>query len=162
MKTAIGYADITPEESVPLMGYGDRTHSSEGIHDPLLACAWWLEPPGGRPLVWVVPDLCLMSVISSRELIGELALATGLAPEQILVSTTHTHSGPDVSFVSRSREPWAGRYYAKLIAGCSEAIRKTREAGVDGRIEVRLAQSDLGVNRRDAASPMTRGSCSSP
>jgi hypothetical protein len=39
-------ADITPQESVPLMGYGDRTHDSEGVHDPLFAYAWWLQSEG--------------------------------------------------------------------------------------------------------------------
>ncbi len=68
LKTAIAYEDITPKESVPLMGYGDRTHNSEGLHDPLCAYAWWLEPTGKEPLVWIVLDLCLLSVTSARQL----------------------------------------------------------------------------------------------
>lgn len=154
IKTAIAYSDITPEESVPLMGYGDRTHSSEGVHDPLFAYAWWLEPSRKKPFVWVVLDLCLLSVISVSELAAEISGHTGLAKEQILISATHTHSGPDVRFVSRSSEPWALRYYNKLIDGCVEAIQKAREQAVTGRIEVRTVESDLGVNRRDINSPI--------
>jgi hypothetical protein len=137
IKTAIAYSDITPEESVPLMGYGDRTHSSEGIHDPLFAYAWWLEPEGVEPFVWVVLDLCLLSVISVNELAAKISGKIGLAKERILISATHTHSGPDVRFVSRNSQPWAQRYYNKLIAVCAEAIQKAgvqltdRSAGSD-------------------------------
>lgn len=44
LKTAIAYEEITPKEGLPLMGYGDRTHNSEGVHDPLFAYLRWLEP----------------------------------------------------------------------------------------------------------------------
>jgi hypothetical protein len=154
IKTAIAYSDITPEESVPLMGYGDRTHSSEGVHDSLFAYAWWLEPEGVEPFVWVVLDLCLLSVISVNDLAAKISGKIGLAKEQILISATHTHSGPDVRFVSGSSQPWARKYYKKLIAGCAEAIQKAREQAVVCRIEVRTAESDLGVNRRESSSPI--------
>ncbi len=81
LKTAIAYEDITPKESVPLMGYGDRTHNSEGVHDPLFAYAWWLEPTGQEPLVWIVLDLCLLSVASASQLAQEISNRTGLHPD---------------------------------------------------------------------------------
>jgi len=148
--TAVAFSEITPAESVPLMGYGDRTHGSEGVHDPLFAYAWWLEKPGMDPFVWIVLDLCLMSVISMRELTASIAKKTEMPGDRIHISATHTHSGPDVRFVSRSKEPWARRYYEKLVDGCAEAIRKARTQAVPCRITVRTAESDLGINRRDA------------
>ena len=148
--TAVACADITPEESVPLMGYGDRTHPSEGVHDPLFAYAWWLEQPGKDPIVWIVLDLCLLSVISMRELAASISGKTGISAQRIHISATHTHSGPDVRFVSKDSEPWARRYYDKLIAGCVQATRAARSQAVPCRIEVRTSESDLGINRRNA------------
>ncbi len=152
LKTAIACEDITPGENVPLMGYGDRTHNSEGVHDPLFTYAWWLEPTEQEPLVWIVLDLSLLSVASARELAQEISNRTGVHPDRILLSTTHTHSGPDTVFISMNEEPWAKRYYDLLIEACTKAVRAARSQAFPGRIEVQIGQSDLGVNRRDTGS----------
>ncbi|MBN2553900.1 MAG: neutral/alkaline non-lysosomal ceramidase N-terminal domain-containing protein [Spirochaetales bacterium] len=154
LKTAIARADITPRESVPLMGYGDRTHNSEGVHDPLFAYAWWLEPEGCEPLVWIVLDLCLMSPSSAGRLARVISGQTGIDPDRILLSMTHTHSGPDTVFIGLNDEPWAERYYRLLIEACTRAVRSARSRAFPGRIELRTARSDLGVNRRDTARPI--------
>jgi len=154
LKTAIAYEDITPKESVPLMGYGDRTHNSEGVHDPLFAYAWWLEPGGQEPLVWIVLDLCLLSVASARLLAQEISSRTGVHPDRILLSTTHTHSGPDTVFIGMNEEPWARRYYDLLVEACLKAVQSARRRAFPGRIEVRTGRSDLGVNRRDTSAPI--------
>jgi len=154
LKTAIAFADITPAESVPLMGYGDRTHNSEGVNDPLFVYAWWLEPSGQEPLVWIVLDLCLFSVASAGILTGDIAKRSGVAPNRIFLSTTHTHSGPDTQFVGTDPAPWAVRYYARLVEACAEALRDARSRALPGRIEVHTGRSDLGVNRREAGSPI--------
>jgi hypothetical protein len=73
-----------------------------------------------------------------------------LEPERILLSTTHTHSGPDTQFISRNPEPWAIRYLDLLVDACSEAVESARSQAFAGRVEVRTGRSDLGVNRRDA------------
>jgi len=97
MKTGIAYREITPQESVPLLGYGDRTHDSEGVHDPLYAYAWWMESGGQQPWVWIVLDLCLISVVSAGELAREISRRIDVPDDRIFVSTTHTHSAPDVA-----------------------------------------------------------------
>jgi hypothetical protein len=157
MKTGISYHEITPRESVPLSGYGDRTHNSEGIHDPLYAYAWWMESSGQQPWAWIVLDLCLMSVGSAADLVREISRRTALPTDRIFVSTTHTHSAPDVHHISRSSEPWAKRYYSLLIEACSDAVNNARRRARPSRIEVRIAGSDLGVNRRDVSRPSTGG-----
>jgi hypothetical protein len=152
LKTAIAYEDITPKVSVPLMGYGDRIHNSEGVHDPLFAYAWWLEPKGQGPLVWIALDLCLLSVTSAGQLSQAISSRTGLHPDQIRLSTTHTHSGPDTQFISTNEESWARRYYDLLVEACAKAVQAARGRAFHGRIEVRTGRSDLGVNRRDKSS----------
>ena len=152
IRTAIAKADITPQESVPLMGYGDRTHNSEGVHDPLFAYAWWLEPENGEAFAWVVLDLCLLSVPAMQDLASAISEKVDLPTGRIHLSATHTHSGPDVRFVSRDDEPWAQRYYRRLIDGCAAAVRQAGESAVPCTIEVRTAESELAVNRRDSRS----------
>jgi hypothetical protein len=156
MRTGIAYREITPRESVPLLGYGDRTHDSEGIHDPLYAYAWWMESGGLQPWVWIVLDLCLISVVSSGELALEISRRIDVPAGRIFVSTTHTHSAPDVHHIGRSSEPWAKRYYSLLIDACSAAVQSAREQASPAKIQVRSAESDLGANRRDVSRPVDR------
>ncbi len=154
LRMAIGHTDITPQESVPLQGYGDRTHDSEGVHDPLYAYAWYCESPGDPPFVWVALDLCLMSVITARELAAALSATTAMPADRIFISTTHTHSGPVARFISRDTSPWAVRYYGMLRERLGELIQETRQRAFRGSIEVRTGASRIGVNRRDAAAPI--------
>ena len=56
MHLGITAIDITPQTSVPLEGYGDRTQRSQGTHDALQAYAWLVDNTckdrsyGARPL----------------------------------------------------------------------------------------------------------------
>ncbi|MCX7040537.1 MAG: neutral/alkaline non-lysosomal ceramidase N-terminal domain-containing protein [Spirochaetes bacterium] len=157
VKTGIARRDITPQESVPLFGYGDRTHDSTGIHDPLSVYAWWIEGEGEAPFAWVVLDLCLMGIGAARQLASEAAAqaaAPGLTGERLLVSTTHTHSGPDTLGIESDDRPWAKRYYRLLVERTAQAIVEAREGARACTIEVREAAGSLGVNRRDPRMPV--------
>jgi hypothetical protein len=155
VKTGIAQRDITPQESVPLFGYGDRTHDSTGIHDPLSVYAWWVEGEGEAPFAWVVLDLCVLGIGAARELAREaaaLAAAPGLTGERILVSTTHTHSGPDTLAIDRDDRPWARLYYRLLVDRTAEALAEAKERARACTIEVREGRGGLGMNRRDPRS----------
>ena len=124
LTTAIAYREITPRESVPLIGYGDRTHDSEGVHDPLYAYAWWLQGLQGEeqePLVWIVVDLCVLSVVSARRLAQAVGRKTGVAAGRIMFSATHTHSGPDTAFIQDDGDSWAGERAAPTGRGAEHA-----------------------------------------
>ena len=154
MRLGIADADITPLESVPLLGYGDRTHDSTGVHDPLSAYAWWVEPPAGPPLAWLILDLCLMSAGTAKAMAGRLGAALGIPAGRVVVSTTHTHSGPDVRYLHREAAGWAVRYHALLQERLTAAMDKARRSVFEGVIEVREGVCDIGVNRRDDRLPV--------
>lgn len=157
IRMAIARRDMTPGEKIPLFGYGDRTHDSTGVHDPLSLYAWWIEPEGEAPTAWVVLDLCVLGLRAARELaraaVSRAALP-GLLPERLLVSTTHTHSGPDTLEIDRDDRPWAPRYFALLVERIAEALTEARTRACPCRIDVRLASGSLGVNRRDPRKPV--------
>jgi len=58
-------------------------------------------------------------VPSAGQLAQEISNRTGVHPDRIRLSTTHTHSGPDTHFISTNEEPWARRYYHLLIEACT-------------------------------------------
>ena len=152
LKINLTKTDITPEESVPLQGYGDRTHGSVGVHDPLYAYVWFVKSnTARRGKLWIVLDLCLLSVKTAFDLRKALTAETGLRPEEISISTTHTHSGPNARFLSDDPDPWAPRYYSLLISRLSQGIRDAERQAFEGTLEVRLGSMRLGVNRRGEA-----------
>jgi len=75
----------------------------------------------------------------------------GLEAQRILVSTTHTHSGPDTWELQRDERPWAARYRELLEERLAEAVREARERARPCHVVVRQARGELGVNRRDPA-----------
>jgi hypothetical protein len=152
VKTGIASRDITPQGSVPLFGYGDRTHDSTGVHDPLSVYVWWLESDGQAPFAWVVLDLCVIGIGAARALAREAAARSaipGLTSDRLLVSTTHTHSGPDTLAIDTDARPWAAGYHRLLVEKTAEALADARTRAKACTIEVREAAGSLGVNRRD-------------
>ncbi|MCK5222343.1 MAG: hypothetical protein KAR14_12235, partial [Candidatus Aminicenantes bacterium] len=87
LKTGLEYVNITPEEDVPLLGYGDRTHNSTGIHDPLFAYVWYLESNLHIPLVWIATDLCLFNVASIQIIVEKISEQTGISVNNIFIQT---------------------------------------------------------------------------
>ena len=65
---------------------------SEGVHDPLMVRALELES-GSTRIIWVAVDLVGIDPSLVGELRGRLA-QSGQAPSALIVSASHTHSGP--------------------------------------------------------------------
>jgi len=148
LNTGLEYVDITPEEDVPLIGYGDRTHNSTGVHDHLYAYVWYIESELHIPLVWIVTDLCLFNVTSIQLITKKISERTGISRNNIFIQTTHTHSGPDTYDIARNSSPWAEKYLKLLINRISECIKTAVSNSYYGKIEVREGTCSLAGNRR--------------
>lgn len=155
--TGLSRIDITPEESVPLIGYGDRTHGSVVVHDPLSAYAWYLKNNAGNEFVWIILDVCLFSVKTASDLKKMIAARTGLSSDDILLQATHTHSGPDTSMLTDTEEAWAQRYAKLLGERLSSAASEAKRNSFEGTIEVRKGSLSIGTNRRGTELPIDRG-----
>ena len=93
MKVGTSQIDITPKPGVELSGFAARTQPSIGVLDPLFAKAVFLANVSER-LLWIHCDL----VGLDREIVLEFRewarQQLGLANTQVVLSATHTHSGP--------------------------------------------------------------------
>jgi neutral ceramidase len=87
---------ITPTEPMWLAGFARRTHAAEGKASELYAKAMALEDAAGRRLVILTADLIAMPREIAEWISGECAHRFGLRREQLLLATSHTHSGPEV------------------------------------------------------------------
>jgi len=103
-------AALEPPAGVPLAGYGSLTRRllfpdilglypyafwfkpSEGTLDPLFARALIIEGNGTR-VAWATVDLVAVDRRFTQE-VSERLRAAGLPPASVIISASHTHSGP--------------------------------------------------------------------
>ena len=86
-------ADITPDNSQFLFGYPHVRRYSTGVHDPLLSSALFLSD-GAASLLLVANDVIYVSRETARRVRDRIERQTGIPAANIMVTATHTHSGP--------------------------------------------------------------------
>lgn len=115
LNVGLGAANITPSLGISMVGYYfDR--KAEGIHDDLYAKCLWMDD-GTQAAALVACDLCMVNrptVAAARQRAAE---RLGLAPEQLLICATHTHTGPALT------EEYAA-FAATRIADAVEMARR--------------------------------------
>jgi hypothetical protein len=122
LRAGAAVANITPPLGSSIAG-GMRDHTAADVHDELHARALVLESAGGGGrIAFVVCDSCAIAgeVIASAK--GQIARHTGISPDRVLVSATHSHSAPAAARLFQS-EPDAA-YQAFLAARMSDAVRR--------------------------------------
>ena len=101
LKVGFARADITPEVPVKLSGYGaaflseDFCRWSTGVHDPLYAHAMALEDWAGSVVILIVLDNVGTITNEIVEIQNGVAHELGIRAGEVVVSSTHTHHGPD-------------------------------------------------------------------
>ena len=93
-KAGVSRAIITPQESVWLAGYASRTHSSDGILADLWLKVLALQDAKGKKAVLITSDLLGIPKRMSERIRNQIAIKYGLTRSQIILSYSHTHSGP--------------------------------------------------------------------
>ncbi len=105
-----GKASIDPDPKngpVPLQGFGssyNRTATIENQYSqPLYATAVAIMDKDKKVAIFVTVDLCSISSDTVINNIKEKVTSkTGVSGERIMISLTHTHSGPEVTFNNAS------------------------------------------------------------
>lgn len=86
--------DVTPGQPVRLTGYGGRPSPSNGVAQRLWAKALALGGDGGPPALWLTLDTCGLTREFWLELRNRLTKRTGIPPERIVLTISHTHAAP--------------------------------------------------------------------
>ena len=142
----VAQTDITPDEAVWLVGYGDRDHKSEGVYQALRAGAVAISNDEEELLI-IAADVIGYSLAYAAEAKANIADATGLLPGQIVLTATHTHCAPFFT-------PWVmpgeiePAYAAFLHGKFLEIAIRARANQVAGSISFARTTSEFGVNRR--------------
>lgn len=121
-----GSAQISPEPGAFIAGDA-RNRRFTGVHDPLYVKAVVLQNGPVAIAIVTVDNIGLtrpdIEVIRQRA--STYAALPGLTPERIIVSSTHTHSGPDVVGLWGEHEGVSGRdpaYVDRLVTAVATQI----------------------------------------
>lgn len=93
-KVGLSKAVITPRQSMWLAGYATRDKPSTGTMHDLWAKAIVLEDAKGKLLLCISTDLVGIPRSFEQRFCEKLQHMYGLRREQILINSSHTHSGP--------------------------------------------------------------------
>ncbi|NIJ51454.1 neutral/alkaline non-lysosomal ceramidase N-terminal domain-containing protein [Dyadobacter arcticus] len=93
-KAGVARVAITPQQEMWMAGFASRTHASEGkLHD-LWAKALVLEDADGKQAVMITTDLLGFPKVLSDDIRTKLNAKYKLSKAQIILNSSHTHSGP--------------------------------------------------------------------
>jgi len=137
-----GKADITPAEPVFMGGYAMRGTASAGLHgrDQLFARALALTD-GTTRLVIVETDI--IGIRNHEELRGQIAKATGLRLDCVILGDVHNHAAPAPGD-KNAHTAWQKRFGEALVAAARQALGSLQPA----RLGMGSGHSRVAMNRR--------------
>src|SRR5882724_2144848 len=144
---------ITPPLGTPLAGYYE-TRISDSVHDDLYAKALVLEC-GGTRAAMVSCDLISMPITVTQEARRLIEQDTGLKPDQVMISATHTHTGPILPGRTAREtadgpggdlaQEFVNELPARIAASVKQAVEKLTPANASAAIG---HEEHLSFNRR--------------
>lgn len=141
--------DITPPVGT-LMAGSLRPRASVGVDDPLLCKAMVLDN-GQTRIALVTLDLIAWTRHRSDASRAAIAAQTGLAPENVLINCSHTHSGPytDESIFLDPEGTLDAGYLERVATAISEAVDQAARDPRAVRVgTVKTALGGVARNRR--------------
>ncbi len=155
-KAGAARVNVTPQQPMWMSGYAARTKPMEGKLQDLWVKALALEDPTGRRGVVVTMDLIGVGRDFSVEVCRAITKQHTLPREAVILSSSHTHSGPVVKgnldtmyFLDAAQQQlvdaYAERLKKDLLAVVGDALVKLAPA----RLEWDHGLATFAVNRRN-------------
>src|SRR5688572_25268938 len=94
IRVGLGLSKITPPVGTPLGGNARLNNYATGIWRDLYTRALWIED-SRNTVCLIALDLLALWQAEADRLRQAVACKVGLQPGNILIASTHTHSGPD-------------------------------------------------------------------
>jgi hypothetical protein len=141
--------EITPPAGSPMAGFPDRkpvmkARIAEGAHDPLYVRALALRQGDEIAIICSADVLCIQwpDVDAIR---NAFAQRTGVSPGNLILCATHTHSGPEVSYLfgGTPDDQSAKLLREKTVEAAEAALHNCGPA----KLSLGVAEEDLSYNR---------------
>jgi len=138
LTAGVAQLDITPPLGTHLRGYFE-TRTAARVHDPLFVRSFALERDG-KSLALAVCDVIGLDRKYLDPAKTQIAATCGLAPEQVLIACTHTHTGPETG-----DDPYT-QFLAGRVADCVRLAWQSRDPAQVGW--GRATEGRVAFNRR--------------
>ena len=154
-KAGIAVTRITPQQSMWMAGYAARKKPSEGTAMDLFAKALALEDGHGSRVVIITTDILGFPGSVSEEIAKRLAAKHGLRRDQLVFTSSHTHSGPVVReslawmyALDEEQAAAVKNYTAFLEDRVVEVVGQALGRMVPAGLSLGHGEAGFGVNRR--------------
>ena len=138
---------ITPKIGGQLFGYRPDVRSTT-LEDDLTVTAFCFSQ-GNRKAMMLSATVCLIQTALAEEILTAASSTTGIPKDHILLSATHTHSGPNTS----GMHGWGDidRAYCDeiFIPAIVRAAEQAAENSVPVKMFAAAGVSHVGINRRE-------------
>jgi neutral ceramidase len=155
-KAGVASARITPKGPVRMAGYGARVDPSKGIAQDLYAKALVLEDANGQRVALVTTDLVGIRGDLAEAIVARVPKAAGLGPGQVILSASHTHSGPALSLdpkpgpgVSAADAATTAAYTRTLVETVADLLDRAARALEPARLSTHTGVAHFAMNRRE-------------
>ena len=156
LKAGSAQVDITPKNSQFLFGYPHVERYSTGVHDKLYSSALYLSD-NKTEIMFIANDIIFVGKNNVQQARKRIQQQTDVSAGNIMITSTHTHSGPiTVDYISNRADPAvpkADERYVQFMEDCivESAVRAFKNAQ-PAKIGVAIADdTGVGTNRRDPA-----------
>ena len=145
LNVGIGKADITPAIGTPSAGYAERMGKGmEGVHDPLLAIALFIDN-GEKQIVFCSVDHLGFTYEMVQEIIKQVHSKPALRQSDIYIASSHTHAGGGAYLnIPPVGEAIAGPYSLEVT---NFYIEKTVEAIIQASGHLTPAKIGIGYGK---------------
>ena len=161
LQAGTALADISPKPGEELGGYPHYPRNNTGIHDPLYAACLYIDN-GETQIAIVTLDLLFFSKKHVLEIRRRVEDACQIPGRNIMISTSHTHSGPwasgrlDIESLEagkRQNPEYIGFLKDRIVNMILAAKEGAFEAQIATGVSVCGAESGVGGNRRFIGGP---------
>ena len=150
MKVGLSSVNITPPIGVPMAGYSDRMSSAKGIHDDLYAKAVVFDDGNTRAAL-IRCDLIGLGRDFVEETRRLIEAETGIDGDNVMITCTHTHSGPITNSLFPDLDAWMKVLSRKIKGAVAAANRNLKEAKIGFN---RGSVEGIVINRRKPGGPV--------
>jgi hypothetical protein len=154
-KAGVAKIDITPAGPIWMAGYAARSKPSEGVLAPIYVKALALEDERRGRVVILTSDLIGFPRSVAEEIAVGALKEYGLNRPQLLLNSSHTHSGPVVwpnlsgmYPMNAEQRATVEAFTRKLVRQCLEAIGAALNKLAPSRLDYSTGEAKFAVHRR--------------
>jgi len=147
MKVGVAKANITPPVGTYLAGYAGRDGPCIGVHDQLYSKAIVLQDKS-KVVALVTNDLCGLEPALDRQIRTLIQERTGIDSSQIIITSTHTHSGPLTHLFPAGMGLPDENYLHSLKEKISQAVEQAKKNLVGAKMSAGKGEAKININRR--------------